>query len=80
MKKYLLSCQDFMDLKGRPMIEQVIGWLKNVANIWHTRHRSPVTALVDLWVGVAAYIHGDPMKKIENRKSLTTLYNCVFTG
>ena len=75
MKKYLLSCQDFMHLKGRPMIEKVIGWLKNEANIWHT-----VNALVHLWAGVAAYIHADPMKKTENRKSLTTLYNCVFTG
>ena len=80
MKKYLLSCQDFLHLKGRAIIEKVIGWLKNVAPIWHTRHHSPVNALVHLWAGIEAYISADPMRKIENRKSQPMLYNCVFTG
>ncbi|MCG8341110.1 MAG: IS982 family transposase [Cytophagales bacterium] len=80
MKKYLISCQDFLHLKGGAMIEKVIGWLKNVASIWPTRHRIPVNALVHLWAGVGAYIPADPMRKIENRESQTMLYNCVFTG
>lgn len=78
MKKYVIASRDFLHLKGRPIIEKVIGWLKNVANIWHTRHRCPVNAFVHLWAGIAAYIHADPMKQVGGNKTLRIMNNCTL--
>ena len=44
-------------LRKRALIETIIDQLKNIAQIEHTRHRSPVNFMVNLLCGLIAYCH-----------------------
>lgn len=55
MKNRLIMMEDAIFLKKRAVIESVNNILKNVLQIEHTRHRSPVNFLVNLISGIAAY-------------------------
>ena len=55
MKPVLRSLFDQAILKRRSLIETVIDELKNLCQIEHTRHRSPVNFTVNLLGGVVAY-------------------------
>ena len=57
MKNQLLPMADKRLLRKRALIETIIDQLKNIAQIEHTRHRSPVNFMVHLIGGLIAYCH-----------------------
>jgi hypothetical protein len=57
MRERLLAYSDNLLLRKRAIIESVNDQLKNIAQIEHTRHRSPLNFLVHLMAGLIAYCH-----------------------
>ena len=57
MKNQLMPISDKLLLRKRALIETIIDQLKNIAQIEHTRHRSPVNFMVNLIGGLIAYCH-----------------------
>lgn len=57
MKKLELPLLDTVRLRKRAIVETIIDQLKNISQIEHTRHRSPVNFLVNLVCGLIAYCH-----------------------
>lgn len=57
MKNRLMPLADRLLLRKRAIIETIIDQLKNISQIEHTRHRSPVNFLVNLLCGLIAYCH-----------------------
>ena len=57
MHNRLLGVSDKLLLRKRAIIETIYDQLKNICQIEHTRHRSPVNFLVNLVAGLIAYCH-----------------------
>ncbi len=57
MKNRLMPMIDKLLLRKRAIIESVIDQLKNISQIEHTRHRSPINAFVNIIAGLIAYCH-----------------------
>jgi len=55
MKNKLMAIKEKLLLRKRAIIETINDQLKNISQIEHTRHRSPVNFLVNLFAGLAAY-------------------------
>ena len=55
MKNQLMLLTDHILLRKRAIVESVIDQLKNISQIEHTRHRSPVNFMVHLIAGLIAY-------------------------
>ena len=55
MKNRLVSMENRLFIMKRGVIESVIELLKSACDIDHTRHRSPVNAIVNVWAAIAAY-------------------------
>lgn len=55
MKNVLMNMEDKVLLRSRAVIESVNDFLKNICQIEHSRHRSPVNFLVNLVAGLVAY-------------------------
>ena len=55
MKGRLVSQNDVMLLRKRTIIETINDQLKNISQIEHSRHRSPVNFIVNLFAGLIAY-------------------------
>ena len=55
MKNVLMDLSDKVLLRKRAIIESVNDFLKNICQIEHSRHRSPVNFLVNLVSGLVAY-------------------------
>jgi hypothetical protein len=55
MKNKLMDMTDKILLRKRSVIETVNDFLKNICQIEHTRHRSPVNFMVNMLSGLAAY-------------------------
>lgn len=55
MKNQLMRLSDKLLLRKRAIVETVIDQLKNISQIEHTRHRSPVNFMVHLVAGLIAY-------------------------
>jgi Transposase DDE domain len=53
----LLDLSDQLLLRKRALIETIDDQLKNICQIEHSRHRSPVNFLVNLIAGLIAYSH-----------------------
>jgi Transposase DDE domain len=53
----LMPLADKLLLRKRAIVETIIDQLKNISQIEHTRHRSPVNFLVNLVCGLIAYCH-----------------------
>ena len=64
MKNVLLKMEDKILLNKRGVIESAIELLKGLCNIDHTRHRSPINAIVNTFAGLAAYTHLDKLPHI----------------
>jgi hypothetical protein len=67
MKNKLMLLEDKMWLKSRGMIESVIDLLKHICDIEHSRHRSPVNAMVNLLGGLSAYSFLDQKPSVKNK-------------
>lgn len=57
MKNKLMPLMDKLLLRKRSVIETVNDQLKNIAQIEHTRHRSPANFMVNLIAGLISYTH-----------------------
>jgi transposase len=57
MKNTLMPLMDKLLLRKRAIIETIIDQLKNISQIEHSRHRSPINFLVNLICGLIAYCH-----------------------
>jgi transposase len=57
MKQQLMSLNDRLLLRQRSIIETIIDQLKNISQIEHSRHRSPVNCFVNILGGLIAYCH-----------------------
>lgn len=57
MQNRLLPLADKLMLRKRAIIETINDQLKNISQIEHSRHRSPVNFLVNLMAGLIAYCH-----------------------
>lgn len=57
MKNRLMNLIDKLLLRKRAIVETVIDQLKNISQIEHTRHRSPVNFVVNVIAGLIAYCH-----------------------
>jgi hypothetical protein len=57
MRNVLMDLSDKLLLRKRALIETINDQLKNVCQIEHTRHRSPINFVVHLLSGLIAYCH-----------------------
>lgn len=57
MQNKLIPLADKILLRKRSLIETVNDQLKNIAQIEHTRHRSPINFVVHLLAGLVNYTH-----------------------
>lgn len=57
MKGQLLPLTDKLLLRKRAIVETIVDQLKNISQIEHSRHRSPINFLVNLVCGLIAYCH-----------------------
>jgi hypothetical protein len=57
MRNVLMPLADKLLLRKRAIIESINDQLKNICQIEHTRHRSPLNFLVHLLAGLVAYCH-----------------------
>ena len=57
MKNQLMRLQDKLLSRKRCIIETIIDQLKNISQIEHSRHRSPVNFCVNVLCGLIAYCH-----------------------
>ncbi|MFL5704794.1 MAG: IS982 family transposase [Ktedonobacteraceae bacterium] len=59
MKNHLMHLSDKLLVRKRALIESIVDQLKNISQIEHSRHRSPVNFVVHLIAGLLAYSHQD---------------------
>lgn len=64
MKNKLIHMEQKLLLQKRGVIESVNDILKTVCDIEHTRHRSPINALVNLYAGLCSYTFLDRLPSI----------------
>lgn len=57
MKNRLMCLSDKLLSRKRSIIETIIDQLKNISQIEHSRHRSPVNFMVNVLCGLIAYCH-----------------------
>jgi len=57
MKNRLMRLHDKLLSRKRSIVETIIDQLKNISQIEHSRHRSPVNFCVNLLCGLIAYCH-----------------------
>jgi hypothetical protein len=57
MKNRLMPMIDKILLRKRAIIESVMDQLKNISQIEHTRHRSPINAFINIIAGLISYCH-----------------------
>jgi hypothetical protein len=57
MRNMLLPLADYLLLRKRALIETIIDQLKNICQIEHSRHRSPINFCIHLLAGLIAYCH-----------------------
>jgi len=67
MKNKLMALEDKMYLQSRGVIESVIDLLKHICDIEHSRHRSPVNAMVNILAGLSAYSFLDHKPSVKNK-------------
>ena len=72
MKNRLLEELDKFFLRKRAILESIYDQLKNISQIEHTRHRSPVGFVSNLLAGLIAYCH-QPKKPSLNLQYLMAL-------
>jgi len=64
MKNRLMPLIDKILLRKRSVIETVNDQLKNISQIEHTRHRSPINCMVNIVCGLIAYTFQDKKPQI----------------
>ena len=57
MKNRLMPLMDKLLLRKRAIIESIVDQLKNISQIEHTRHRSPMNCFINIIAALIAYCH-----------------------
>jgi len=57
MKSILMRLSDKLLARKRTIVETIIDQLKNISQIEHSRHRSPLNCFVHILYGLIAYAH-----------------------
>ena len=70
MKNRLMLLSDKLLARKRSIIETVIDQLKNISQIEHSRHRSPVNFGVNILCGLIAYCHQPKKPSLNIEKDL----------
>lgn len=70
MKNRLMLLSDKLLTRKRSIIETVIDQLKNISQIEHSRHRSPVNFGVNILCGLIAYCHQPKKPSLNLEKDL----------
>lgn len=70
MKQRLMPLCERLMLRKRAVVETVIDQLKNISQIEHSRHRSPVNCFVNILCGLIAYCHQPKKPGIAMEKNL----------
>lgn len=70
MKNKLVDYHDKLMLRKRFIIETIIDQLKNVSDIEHSRHRSPINFLVNIVAGLVSYTYQEKKPSIKWLNSL----------
>ena len=67
MKSAVMDYTDRITLRKRSLVESVFNVFKNILNMDHTRHRSPLNFMTNLVAGLSAYCLSDkkPCMKME---------------
>lgn len=79
MKNRLMPLLDKILLRKRALIESVNDQLKNIAQIEHSRHRSPLNFLVNLIAGLVAYTYQESRPSLDLQpKGLPALPEAIF--
>ena len=73
MKKRERPRIDKLLLRKRAIVETIIDQLKNISQIEHTRHRSPVNFLINVVCGLIAYCHQPKKPSLQLDKSPPTM-------
>lgn len=77
MKNKLMVMTDKLLLRKRSIIETINDQLKNISQIEHSRHRSPINFLVNLVSGLIAYTH-QPKKPSLDLSQFPSLEDFVY--
>jgi len=64
MRNCLMPLFDKLLLRKRAIIETIIDQLKNVCQVEHSRHRSPVNYFADVVAGLVAYTYRDKLPSL----------------
>jgi hypothetical protein len=72
MKSRLMLMIDKILLRKRAIIETIIEQLKNISQIEHTRHRSPINFFVNMLAGLTAYCHRPKKPSLNFNSSFST--------
>ena len=72
MKNRLMPLSDRLLIRKRSIIETIIVQLKNISQIEHSRHRSPINCLVNIICGLTAYCHQPKKPAIAIDRNLLT--------
>jgi len=74
MNGRLVSQNDLVLLRKRAIIETINDQLKNISQIEHSRHRSPINFIVNLFAGLIAYCRQPkkPALRLDDQPLLTT--------
>lgn len=59
MKNQLMPLTDKLLLRKRAIAETIIDQLKNISQVEHSRHRSPINFVINIVCGLLAYCHQD---------------------
>ena len=70
MKNQLMRLSDKLLARKRSIVETIIDQLKNISQIEHSRHRSPLNCWVNILCGLIAYCH-QPKKPSLNLEWMT---------
>lgn len=79
MKNGLMPLFDKLLLRKRAIIETVIDQLKNVCQVEHSRHRSPLNYFADVIAGLVAYTYRDKLPSLNLRPEDLRLLDGVAT-
>jgi len=69
MKNKLMPLFDRLILRKRAIIETIVDQLKNISQIEHTRHRSPVNFMVNAVCSLIAYSHKEKKPSLNIRSN-----------
>ncbi len=79
MKNRLLPLIDKLLLRKRSVIETVNDQLKNMCDIEHTRHRSPINFMVNMIAGLIRYTYFEKKPSINFSQNDRDLLNsCIL--